>query len=468
MTTDLERTPDFVDGEVSYWYRELGMPARRTALQADTEVDVAIVGGGLTGLWTAYYLKTAQSDLRIVVLEREFAGFGASGRNGGWLSAEMPGQPRRYAEARGIESTVSMQRAMFETVDEVIRVCDAQQIDAYIRKDGLLHVATNPAQYGRLTRRLPSQRSFRWGPDDLVVLSADELRERVNVAGAIGATWSPHCARVQPARLVRGLAAAVERLGVTIYEGTTVSEVRPGVAITDHGRVTATRIIRALEGFTVTLKGLKRSWLPMFSSMVVTEPLPQSTREELGWTGAELVGHEAHGFAYAQRTRDGRIALGGRAVPYRYGSGLDSHGETIGATVEQLQAMLGRLFPPAKTVGIDHAWTGVLGVPRDWCATVGLDESTGLGWAGGYVGHGVAATNLAGRTLADLVLRRDTDLVNLPWVGRKVRRWEPEPTRWLAVRGLYAAYHAADRRENTRRTERTSLIAKTADLITGR
>ena len=468
MTTDLERTPDFVDGEVSYWYRELGMPARRTALQADTEVDVAIVGGGFTGLWTAYYLKTAQSDLRIAVLEREFAGFGASGRNGGWLSAEMPGQPSRYAKARGIESTVSMQRAMFDTVDEVIRVCDAQRIDAHIRKDGLLQVATNPAQYARLRRRLPSQRRFGWGPDDLVMLSADELRERVNVAGAIGATWSPHCARVQPARLVRGLAAAVERLGVMIYEGTTVSEVRPGVAITDHGRVTATRIIRALEGFTASLKGLKRSWLPMFSSMVVTEPLPPNAREELGWKGAELVGDEAHGFAYAQRTRDGRIALGGRAVPYRYGSGLDLHGETMGTTVEQLQAMLRRLFPPAKSVGIDHAWTGVLGVPRDWCATVGLDESTGLGWAGGYVGHGVASTNLAGRTLADLVLGRETDLVNLPWVGRKVRRWEPEPARWLAVRGLYAAYHAADRSERARQTERTSLIAKTADVIAGR
>jgi glycine/D-amino acid oxidase-like deaminating enzyme len=467
MTTDLERTPDFVDGGVSYWYRELGMPSRRAALQTDTEVDVAIVGGGFTGLWTAYYLKTAQSDLRIAVLEREFAGFGASGRNGGWLSAEMPGQPRRYAEARGIESTVSMQKAMFGTVDEVIRVCGAQQIDAYIRKDGLLHVATNPAQYGRLRRRLPSQRTFGWGPEDLVMLSAEELRERVNVAGGIGATWSPHCARVQPARLVRGLAAAVERLGVTIYEGTTVSEVRPGLAITDHGRVTAACIIRALEGFIASLKGFQRAWLPMLSSMVVTEPLPQSARDELGWKGAELVGDEAHGFGYAQRTRDGRIALGGRAVPYRYGSRLDLDGETMGATVEQLQAMLGRLFPAAKSVGIDHAWTGVLGVPRDWCATVGLDESTGLGWAGGYVGHGVAATNLAGRTLADLVLRRDTHLVKLPWVGRQVRRWEPEPARWLAVRGLYAAYHAADRSERTRQAERTSLIARTADLITG-
>ncbi len=468
MTTDLKRTPDFVDGEVSYWYRELGMPARRTALQGDTEVDIAIVGGGLTGLWTAYYLKTAHSDLRVAVLEREFAGFGASGRNGGWLSAEMPGQPRRYAEACGIESTVSMQRAMFGTIDEVIRVCDAQRIDAHIRKDGLLHVATNPAQFRRLTRRLPSERRFGWGPGDLVMLSAEELRERVNVAGGIGAAWSPHCARVQPARLVRGLAAAVERLGVTIYEGTTVCEVRPGVAITDHGRVTATRIIRALEGFTASLKGFKRSLLPMFSSMIVTEPLPQSARDELGWKGAELVGDEAHGFAYAQRTRDGRIALGGRAVPYRYGSGLDLRGGTIGTTVEQLQAMLGRLFPAAKSVGINHAWTGVLGVPRDWCATVGLDESTGLGWAGGYVGHGVAATNLAGRTLADLVLRRDTDLVNLPWVGRKVRQWEPEPARWLAVRGLYAAYHAADRRERITQRGRTSLIARTADLIAGR
>jgi glycine/D-amino acid oxidase-like deaminating enzyme len=227
-------------------------------------------------------------------------------------------------------------------------------------------------------------------------------------------------------------------------------------------------VVRALEGFTASLPGHRRAWLPMASSMVATEPLPDAAWAEIGWKGAELVGDEAHGFAYAQRTRDGRIALGGRAVPYRYGSRWDRRGETLGDTVDRLRTVLGRLFPAARQVGIDHAWSGVLGVPRDWTGTVGLDEGTGLAWAGGYVGHGVTSANLAGRTLADLVLRRDTDLVTLPWVGRHVRRWEPEPVRWLAVRGLYQAYHAADQRERASGKPRTSLVARVADRVTGR
>jgi len=460
------RTERFVDGDVSYWHREHGVPDRRPALPGDTDADVVIAGAGLTGLWTAYYLASLQPGLRIVVLEREFAGFGASGRNGGWASAALPGQERRYAATHGVAEVARMQRAMFAAVDEVVDVGAGEGIDADVVKGGVLGVATNPAQYSRLTAYLDGLRRYGWGPDDMVLLSADELRERVAVAGALGGTWTPHGARVQPARLVRGLADAVERRGVTIHEGTTVTRIEPGVAHTDHGAVRAPFVVRALEGFTASLPGQRRSWLPMSSSMVVTEPLPPDVRDEIGWRGAELLGDKAHGFAYVQITQDGRIALGGRAVPYRYGSRWDRRGETMGDTVDQLRHMLHRLFPAAAGVGIDHAWAGVLGVPRDWCGSVGLDRATGLGWAGGYVGHGVTSANLAGQTLADLVLRRDTDLTTLPWVGRQVRRWEVEPLRWIAVRSLYQAYSLADRREQ--HTARTSAVATVADRITGR
>ena len=466
--TDLQPTPDFVDGEVSFWYRDTGLPERRPPLPRDLDVDVAVVGAGYTGLWTAYYLAQAQPDLRIAVLEKEFAGFGASGRNGGWLSAKTPGKIQAYAATHGLSEAVRLQQEMFRAVDEVVHVAREEGIDAHVQKDGTLHVATTPAQYARLTAGLPEQRRHGWGFEDLVLLDREATDDRVRVAGAVGATWSPHCARVQPARLVRGLADAVERRGVSIYEGTTVLEVSPGRVRTDHGTVRATYVIRALEGFTAGLPGHRRSWLPMASSMVATEPLPQDAWDEIGWKGAELVSDEAHGFAYVQRTQDGRIALGGRAVPYRFGSRWDERGETLGDTVEQLRSVLGRLFPAARAVGIQHAWSGVLGVPRDWTGTVGLDEGTGLGWAGGYVGHGVTSTNLAGRTLADLVLKRDTDLVTLPWVGRRVRSWEPEPVRWLAVRGLYKAYHAADRRERDSGAARTSVIARVADKVTGK
>jgi glycine/D-amino acid oxidase-like deaminating enzyme len=461
-------TPRFVDGGISHWWRDLGEPTRRPALAGDCEVDVAIVGAGYTGLWAAYYLKRLQPDLRIILLEKEFAGFGASGRNGGGLSAEPPGQLGRYATSHGADAAVRLQQEMFRTVDEVIAVTEREGVDAHVAKDGFLQVATNPAQQQRLPGHLEHLRRYGWGPDDLTVLGTAEVAERLRIPGAAGALYSPHCARIHPARLVRGLAEAVERSGVMIAEGTTVTAIEPGRAMTDHGTVRAPFVLRALEGFTAGLTGHRRQWLPMASSMVVTEPLPQAVWDEIGWHGAELVSDEAHAFAYVQRTRDGRIALGGRAVPYRYGSRHDVRGETLGNTVEQLRAVLGRLFPAAQGVGIDQAWSGVLGVPRDWCATVGVDQETGIGWAGGYVGHGVASTNLAGRTLADLVLKRDTDLVSLPWVGRRVRRWEPEPFRWLGVRGLYAAYRFADRRERQGGSGRTSAVARVADRISGR
>ncbi|MDR3080037.1 MAG: FAD-binding oxidoreductase [Streptomyces sp.] len=457
----------FVNGDVSFWFREGGVPARRPALPGDLEVDVALVGGGYTSLWTAYYLKQAQPDLRIAVLEKEFAGFGASGRNGGWLSAEPPGQMRRYAKSHGQESAVAMQREMFSSVDEVIRVAAEEGIEADIQKDGLLHVATNAAQERRLREGLPTLRAEGWGEDDLVELDADQLAERVRVAGARYAQWSPHCARIQPAKLVRGLADVVERMGVTIYEGTEVTEIRPREAVTPHGTVKATYVIRALEGFTAGLRGHRRVWLPMNSSMIVTEPLPASAWEEIGWRGAELIGDEANSYCYIQRTTDGRIAIGGRGIPYMFGSHVDQRGETKAATQVQLQAILRQHFPATEGVAIDHTWSGVLGVPRDWCATVHLDEKTGLGWAGGYVGHGVTTTNLAGRTLRDLILRQKTDLTRLPWVDRKVRGWEPEPLRWLGVRSLYVAYRAADRHENSG-LERTSVIARVANVISGR
>ncbi|MEU2629878.1 FAD-binding oxidoreductase [Kitasatospora sp. NPDC007106] len=459
--------PARTNGHVSHWYAADGLPAPRPALDGDLDVDVALVGGGYTALWTAYYLKKAEPALRIAVLEKEFAGFGASGRNGGWLTAALPGQFRRYAAAHGRPAAVAMQRAMFATVDEVVAVAAEEGIEADVRKDGELHVAVGAVQEQRMLAHLPELREEGWGEEDMLRLGPGELADRVRVAGARGALWTPHCARIHPARLVRGLAATVERLGVTVHEGTEVLDIRPGAAVCRGGTVRARHVLRATEGFTAGLRGQRRTWVPMNSSMIVTAPLDRAVRDEIGWHGAEVLGDGAHAYCYAQRTADDRIAIGGRGVPYRFGSHVDSRGETHASTQRQLAELLGRLFPAAAGAPIDHAWSGVLGVPRDWCATVQYDPATGLGAAGGYVGHGVATANLAGRTLRDLVLGRDTELTRLPWVGRKVRGWEPEPLRWLGIRGLYVAYRAADRRESGG-LGRTSLIARAADLLSGR
>ena len=459
---------EFVNGDVSFWYRSIGLPALRQPLPGDRDADVCIVGAGFTGLWTAYYLKQAQPDLRIIVLEREFAGFGASGRNGGWLSAELAGKRDAYAATHGHEGVVDLMRAMRGAVDEVIAVAKTQGIDADIAKDGVVHVARTRAQLGRLHESLRYEQDWGAGPQDFVALSRDEVDSRIRVAGALGGLFSPHCARVQPAKLVLGLARVVEAMGVTIFEQTAVSRIGQGRAVTDRGTVRAPIVLRCLEGFTASIQGQRRNWLPMNSSMVVTEPLSQEASDQIGWRRAELLGDYAHGYMYAQRTDDNRIALGGRGIPYRYGSRIDDRGATQEWTITALTALLHDMFPATRPLSIVHAWCGVLGVPRDWTATVDLDRTTGLGTAGGYVGSGLTTTNLAGRTLADLVLARDTELTRLPWVSRRVRRWEPEPLRWLGVQTMYALYRTADRRESGKELAKTSRIARIANMITGR
>lgn len=464
----LERTRDFANGGVSYWFRDIGLPTRRPALPGAIDVDVAIVGGGLTGLWTAYYLAQAAPDLQIAVVEKEFAGYGASGRNGGWLSGEPAGQFRRYARAHGETSAKALQQHMFSTIDEVLAVAARENIEADIVKDGLIHVATNEAQLHRLNHHVTALREQGWGADDLFLLTTAELSERVHVAGARGAFWTPHCARIHPAKFVVGLAEAVERLGVRIYENTAATSVSQGSVVTNRGTVSARYVVKALEGYTDSLAGERRKLMPMNSSMIVTDPLPTSVWDEIGWSGAELVGDSGHSFAYGHRTADGRIALGGRGVPYNFASSFDPDGRTAEKAVGQLMEKMRSMFPAVARSSVAHTWSGVLGVPRDWCAAVDFDATTGIASAGGYVGHGLTGTNLAARTLRDLILSQDTDLVRLPWVGRTARRWEVEPIRWIGASALYTAYRYADRHEATSERGRTALAATVADKIAGR
>jgi glycine/D-amino acid oxidase-like deaminating enzyme len=453
-------------GDVSFWYADIGQPYRRAALAGDTTADVAIIGAGYTGLWTAYYLKQANPALDVLVIEKDFAGFGASGRNGGWLTGGFAWNHQRYLATSSAAAVRAMVQAMNGTVDEVIRVAKAEAIDADICPTDELMVATRPAQMVRMQAEVAHRRH--WGEEDRVYeMGADDLARRIRIPGALGAMVVTNVARVQPAKLVRGLAAAVERLGVRLVEGTTVTGYEKGLVTTDHGQVRAPVILRCTEGFTAGLPGHKREWLPLNSAQIATEPLPDDVWDKIGWQGHEILGDFANAYCYCQRTREGRITVGARGVPYRWGSNLDTNGAPDGETIRRLTAILRQHFPAAAGAKIDHAWCGVLGVPRDWCATVGLDQGSGLGWAGGYVGVGVSTSNLAGRTLADLTLGRDSDLARLPWVNRRVRSWEPEPFRWLGVTGMYALLNAADRRE-ARPGAGPSRLASIGNWLTGR
>ena len=449
---------------VSFWFTQIPPPAPRLPLQGDVAADVAIIGAGYTGLWTAYYLKRARPDLVVRVVEKRFAGYGASGRNGGWLTGGMAWDPERYAATHGTGPVRDFIAAMRDTVPEVIRAARAEGIAADIHETDEVTFATTAPQLARITADHAERRA--WG-EDVQLLDAAQATARVRIPGTLGAILTPGVARVQPAKLVTGLAQAVDRLGVHIHEATTVTAIAPGRVTTDRGTVRAGTVLRCTEGYTADLPGHRRDWLPLNSAQVVTAPLPDALWQETGWQGRELLGDFANSYCYCQRTRDGRIALGGRGIPYRFGSRTDTGGQVDPGTLAWLLARLYRHFPALRGHPLDHAWCGVLGVPRDWCATVGFDPGTRIGFAGGYVGVGVATSNLAGRTLADLTLGRDTGLTRLPWVNHRVRSWEPEPLRWLGVRGMYAALKAADRAEADGRPGPSSL-ARLAARVMGR
>ncbi|RMH77535.1 MAG: FAD-dependent oxidoreductase [Actinomyces sp.] len=455
---------------LSLWHEGLPDPlVRRPPLEGDTSVDVAVVGAGYTGLWTAYHLLTRDPSLRVLVCEARRVGFGASGRNGGWCIGELAAPPSRVARHHGVDAARRLARALFATVDEVGRTLTAEGIDARFRKGGTVRLARNRAQLARQHEEVATWAELGLG-DALVPLGADEARARVRATRVLGGVWFPHTAACDPARLVTGLAAAAERRGVRIVEDTPALAVTTGTGgprvRTPAGTVRAEVVVRATEGYTRSLAHQRRRLVPLYSLMVATEPLPDPVLDEIGLADRETFADERHLVIYGQRTADGRIAFGGRGAPYGYGSRISDAVETGHRTHELVVATLRDLFPVLATARITHRWGGVLGVPRDWHPSVGFDRRRGLAWAGGYVGEGVAASNLAGRTLADLVTGTDSELVDLAWVGHRSRSWEPEPLRWVAINAALALMAGADRVEE--RSGRPSRRAALLDRLLGR
>jgi len=434
-------------------------------LHGDTSVDVAIVGAGFTGLWTAHYLAEADPSLRIAVLEAETVGFGASGRNGGWASALFPASLDSLARLGDRAGALALDRAMRDSVDEVARAAAGEGIDAQLAKGGTISLVRNRAQLARARAEVDHARSWGITDDELTLLDEAGARAVLDGTRTLAGLYTPDCAAIHPLRLVRGLAAAVARRGVRIHEHIRAVRLSPGRVETTAGTVHAGTVLRATEGYTAGLAGERRTMVPVYSLVIATEPLPAETWERIGLARRETFTDHRHLIIYGQRTADDRLVFGGRGAPYHFGSRVAPRFEHEQRVFAGLRATLVDLLPVLHDVRITHAWGGALGIARDWRASVGLDRSTGLGWAGGYVGDGVTTTNLAGRTLRDLVLERDTALTRLPWVGHQSRRWEPEPLRWLGINTGLRAMTLADTEE--RLTRRPSVIARAVTPLIG-
>jgi len=434
---------------LSLWWETLPdelVTADRPALDGTETADVVIIGGGYTGLWTAYYLAMHDPKLRVVVLEAEVAGFGASGRNGGWCSSHFPPSLEKMAASSTREAAIAMQKAMHATVHEVGDVAQREGIECDWKLGGGVTLARTPLQLEHAQADVAHMKS--WGFDEYPLLSADEARARVGATNVLGGVYEPYIAAINPAKLVRGLAMAVERRGVVIHENSRVTSFGPGVARTANGEVRARYVVRATEGYTAQLPGQSRTLVPVYSLMLATEPLPEEFWNEVGLANRETFTDFRHVIIYGQRTADNRFAFGGRGAQYHLNSNIDPRQERNDEIHRDIWARLVDLFPAVADFRVTHTWGGPLGIPRDWFSSVGLDTSTGMGWSGGYVGDGVGTANLGGRTLADLILGRDSELTRLPWVNHQSPKWEPEPLRWAGVRTGNFVMASADRVEN--------------------
>ena len=304
-----------------------------------------------------------------------------------------------------------------------------------------------------------------WG-DGTVWLDLPEARDRVRMSGLLGATYNPNCARIHPRNLVDGLAAVVRSRGGVIVEGARVTSASPGRVVLESGTVVRTRhTVRATEAWTARLAGLRRRTTPVYSLMIATEPLPAGVWDEIGLAQRETFADHRHVIIYGQRTADDRIAFGGRGAPYHWGSEIRPEFDSEPTVFAELESTLRGLFPVLQGYAVTHRWGGPLGIARDWHPSVGYDPVARLGWAGGYVGDGVAASNLAGRTLADLVLGRASGLTRLPWVGHVSPSWEPEPVRWLGVNAGLRVAGWADLEESL--TGREAVLGRVLSALTG-
>jgi len=435
---------------ISLWMDQLAEPLiARSVLNNDIEVDVAIIGAGYTGLWTAYYLKQQSPDLRISVVEAQTAGFGASGRNGGWVMGNLLGEDRMLA---GLSS--DERRASYDLLhgipDEVRSVIERESIECDYRKGGVLYCAARyPEQEVTLRQYLAHLHSQGLDESDYRWLEPAELAQQLRIAKPYGGVFAPHCATIQPAKLVRGLARVVERLGVQVFENSPVTDWQPGLLHTANGQVRANWVVPAVEGYAAELAPLSndrlgRYQMPVQSLMIATEPLPESTWDEIGLSQGQAFSENSRQVTYGQRSADNRLVFGARGG-YQFAGKLREDFTLTHDEVELRRYLFSELFPQLKNVDITHSWGGNLGMSRRFHPHMLRDPQHRIALAGGYGGEGVGASNLAGRTLADLILQRDSALVHQPWVIAQgnltsLKTWEPEPCRWLGYNAIIQSF----------------------------
>ena len=428
-------------------------------LNSHTSADIAIVGAGYTGLWSAYYLNQINPSLKICIVDANYPGFGASGRNGGWVSALFPAQLTAISRLSSRDNAIRMHHAMTANVQEIGLVAAEHGWDIGWAHGGTVVAARTPVQLERA--RASVEDMGQWGlSEDLRFLDKHEILQLVHVTDALGGTFTPHCAAINPFLLARNLAQHLAQRGITFFENTHVNEISPGIVRAQGGSVRAPVTIRATEGYTRSLQGHSRTLAPVYSLMLATEPLSLDQWAEIGLNNRETFSDYRNLIIYGQRTSDNRIAFGGRGAPYFFRSKITASQDHNERVHRELWRVLTDMFPVLHDTHVTHTWGGPLGIARDWWASCGFDPRTGQAWSGGYVGDGVGTSHLGGKTLAHLITGVESNLTTLPWVNHRSPNWEPEPLRWLGANAGLQVMQRADSYEN-----RTGKPAKSAQIM---
>ncbi len=411
---------------------------------SNNQYDVAIIGGGFSGLWSAFHLLHQKPDLKIAVFEAKQFGFGASGRNGGWASSDYPVYRKTLEKRYGQERTANLFQALASAIDEIGEFCRVHAPNAHFEKSGTVMFARNQAQEKRL--QAASDEMHQW-------IDKSQLDKLLRVKNARGALFNPVCATVNPIGIIGGLLRYLQSRDVHLFEHSLASVVKGGVLV-NSSFIEAQIVIQATEVFG----SANRDFIPLYSQMVATEPLSDQIWQEIGAQTRLTFAEGSHLINYAQRTSDNRLAIGGRGATYPFSSKLVADKEMTAKVHENLRQLARSWFPQISTSRFTHAWGGAVAITRNWEPYVQFNSATGFGRLGGYAGDGVTMSYLASKIMAKLIFNENDLITNLHFVNQKIRQWEIEPLRYLAVNSMVKLSGFADKEESI--TGRPSLVSK--------
>jgi glycine/D-amino acid oxidase-like deaminating enzyme len=460
------------------WWLEEALAAERASgsdapdairpVEGDAEADVAIVGGGYTGLWTALALREREPSLRIAVLEKEIVGWGPSGRNGGFLHGYWT-HLSRLAPLLGPGSALELCRLSDRVIPAVRAFCDARGEDVWLREDGYLKVSAAPFEDAAVDRAVRTAAEL-GVPEECVPLTAGEVAERIRSPRFRKGALFRDGATVQPARLARALRSAAIADGVTLHERTPLIRLRagsPNLLETPEGRLRATEVVLATNAWLAGWKPAGRRLTNFGSYVVLTEPAPELLRE-LGWTDGLAVSDGRMFLHYFRTTPDGRVAMGSGSGPIGHGGSVDGRFFTDAPTAARAELGLRKLLPGLREARVERAWGGPIDVSSDHLPFVATVPGSRVHYAAGYSGSGVGASWICGQTLASLVLRADDEYTALPLVTRRIPALPPEPVRRLGggiVRGSILA--CEEREEDGRRAPLAARLVAALPRLTG-